>query len=345
MLISYNYIYIMSTEAPNPMQNINIANPLNNARDAIQNTGAAVTESFTSVTSNLKQTTNDLFDSFRNNKYVSGTADFLESNSAIAKVAFLLLILILFTFVLRIGTMIIHSLFAPSTNPIIINGMKRGNQPATFQQHPKYDSSVTILRSKNEQGGVEFTWNTWLFIETVDNEYQHIFHKGDVNLPSNNISRYNNGPGLYVRKKNNMAELRVLMSTYDNPMGADITIPNIPLQKWINVTIRVKHKHLDVYVNNNIVHRHIFQGAPPKQNYGNIYVSQQKGFDGLISNLRYFSRAITGVEIANIVKKGANLKSAGGDSISINPPYFSMRWYLPRYEDTSLNSSDVGNSN
>ena len=333
MLISYNYIYIMSDQ----VQNVNIGNPMERAQNAMQNTGAAVAQSFTSVAGNLKQTTNDLFDSFRNNKYVSGTADFLESNSAIAKVAFLLLILILFTFVLRIGTSIVQSFFAPSPNPIIIKGMKRGNQPVTVLQHPKYDESIPIMRSRNEQGGVEFTWNTWLFIETVNSgRYQHIFHKGDTALKeSTNISQINNGPGLYVRRnpQNNGGELRVIMSTFDNPMGADITIPNIPLQKWINVTIRAKHKHLDVYVNNNIVHRHIFEGSPPKQNYGNVYVAQQKGFDGLISNLRYFSRAITGIEIANIVKAGANLQSADGDSLSINPPYFSMRWYLPKYNN------------
>ena len=277
------------------VQNVNIGNPMERAQNAMQNTGAAVAQSFTSVAGNLKQTTNDLFDSFRNNKYVSGTADFLESNSAIAKVAFLLLILILFTFVLRIGTSIVQSFFAPSPNPIIIKGMKRGNQPVTVLQHPKYDESIPIMRSRNEQGGVEFTWNTWLFIETVNSgRYQHIFHKGDTALKeSTNISQINNGPGLYVRRnpQNNGGELRVIMSTFDNPMGADITIPNIPLQKWINVTIRAKHKHLDVYVNNNIVHRHIFEGSPPKQNYGNVY------------------------------------------SLSINPPYFSMRWYLPKYNN------------
>ena len=328
----------MSDQVQNPIPNVNMGNPMEKAQNAIQNTGAAVSQSFTSVTGNLKQTTSDLFDSFRNNKYVSGTADFLESNSAIAKVAFLLLILILFTFVLRIGTSIVQSFFAPSPNPIIIKGMKRGNQPVTVLQHPKYDESIPIMRSKNENGGVEFTWNTWLFLETTKMgvQYQHIFHKGDTTIKEQtNISQINNGPGLYVRTNPNYngAELRVIMSTFDNPMGADITIPNIPLQKWINVTIRVKHKHLDIYVNNNIVHRHIFEGSPPKQNYGNVYVAQQKGFDGLISNLRYFSRATTGIEIANIVKAGANLKSADGDSLSINPPYFSMRWYLPKYSN------------
>lgn len=317
----------MSNELQAPMQNVN---PINNVKNVMQNTGQAITQNFTSVAGNLKQTTDDLFDSFRNNKFVSGTADFLESNSAIAKVAFLILILILFTFVLRLGTTMIHSFFAPSPNPFLIKGMRRGNQPIRILQHPKYSESIPIMRSKNQNSGIEFTWNTWLFIETVEDEYQHIFHKGDVDGNKEDGSRVNTAPGLYVRKNNNQVELRVLMSSYDHPIGADIKIPNIPLQKWFNVTIRVKHKFLDVYVNNNIAHRHIFEGAPPKQNYGNVYVSQQNGFEGLISNLRYFNRAISGVEIANIVSQGANLQSSGSDSLSINPPYFSMRWYLPK---------------
>lgn len=320
----------MSYEAPaNPIQNlIKNANPVEKAQDVAKNTGEAIT----SAVGNLRQTTSEAFDSFRNNRYVSGTADFLESNSAIAKIAFLLLVLIAFTFVLRLATNLMQSYFAPSPNPILIKGLKRGNQPIIINQHPSDTGSVTIMRSKNESGGIEFTWNTWLFIETVEPKYNHIFHKGDSQLDTDITSKINNGPGLYIRKNTttNDAELRVVMSSFENPKEADIVIPNIPLQKWINVTIRVKHKNLDVYVNNNIVHRHIFQGSPPKQNYGNVYVGQQGGFDGLISNLRYFNRAITGIEVANIVKKGANLKAADGDSVSINPPYLSMRWYLPQ---------------
>ena len=164
----------MSNELQAPMQNVN---PINNVKNAMQNTGQAITQNFTSVAGNLKQTTDDLFDSFRNNKFVSGTADFLESNSAIAKVAFLILILILFTFVLRVGTMMIHSFFAPSPNPFLIKGMRRGNQPIRILQHPKYSESIPIMRSKNQNSGIEFTWNTWLFIETVEDEYQHIFQE------------------------------------------------------------------------------------------------------------------------------------------------------------------------
>ena len=268
------------------------------------------------------------------NRYVSGTTEFLESNSAVAKVAFLLLVLILFTFVLRFATNVLQRIFSPSPHPYLIKGMKRGNQGTTIEQNTKFEESITLIRSKNEDGGVEFTWNTWLFLETVTDKFQHVFHKGDQNISVTNVENIiNNGPSVFIRKNNDQAEIRILMSTFDNPRGADITIPNIPIEKWLNLTVRVKHKHLDVYVNNNIVHRHIFEGSPPKQNYGNVYVSSQGGFNGLISNLRYFSRAITGIEVANIVKKGPNLQSAGGDALATNPPYLSMRWYLPNYEN------------
>jgi hypothetical protein len=323
---------------PNQSQNMNmnINDQMDRAKDTIRNTGEAIAQTVTSVTGNLKQTTDDLFDSFRNNRYVSGTADFLESNSAIAKIAFLFLILILFTFALRVGTSILQRIYSPSPDPFLIKGMKRGNQPTTILQNTKFDDSITLLRSKNEDGGIEFTWNTWLFLETVTPDYQHIFHKGDVintTIEDAIDNMINNGPGLYVRKSHDQAELRILMSTFDNNKGGNITIPNIPIQKWLNITIRVKHKYLDVYINNNIVHRHIFEGAPPKQNYGNVYVSNQGGFSGLISNLRYFNRSITGIEVANIVKDGPNLQSAGDDALATMPPYLSMRWYLPNYEN------------
>ena len=63
----------MNTNPPNPMQNINIGQQMERARDAAQNTGEAVAQTFTSVTGNLKQTTDDLFDSFRNGTAVITT--------------------------------------------------------------------------------------------------------------------------------------------------------------------------------------------------------------------------------------------------------------------------------
>ena len=48
---------------------------------------------------------NNQFNKFSNNSYVSGTRDFLTSNSLVARVAFLILIIILFIFLLRMGSL------------------------------------------------------------------------------------------------------------------------------------------------------------------------------------------------------------------------------------------------
>ena len=47
------------------------------------------------------------FNKFRNNRMVSGTTDFLYSNSLVAKVCFLVLIIILFVIAIRLGSRLI----------------------------------------------------------------------------------------------------------------------------------------------------------------------------------------------------------------------------------------------
>ena len=60
------------------------------------------------------------FNKFRNNRMVSGTTDFLYSNSLVAKVCFLVLIIILFVIAIRLGSRLITWLLSPSKNPILI---------------------------------------------------------------------------------------------------------------------------------------------------------------------------------------------------------------------------------
>ena len=102
------------------------------------------------------------FNKFRNNRMVSGTTDFLYSNSLVAKVCFLVLIIILFVIAIRLGSRLITWLLSPSKNPILINGLRKGTKAARIYQDPKVADSIPILRSVNEREGLEFTWSVWL---------------------------------------------------------------------------------------------------------------------------------------------------------------------------------------
>jgi hypothetical protein len=54
------------------------------------------------------------------------------------------------------------------------------------------------------------------------------------------------------------------------------------------------------------------------------------GFDGYISDLRYFSYSLGTNEISTLTKKGANTKmSSTNKSMSLKyPDYLSLRWYF-----------------
>ena len=177
---------------------------------------------------------------------------------------------------------------------------------------------------------MEFTYSTWLYFEDDNFENagtpSHIFSKGGLgNIAAGgdlNGMAAQNGPGLYLDGTEN--KLIVVMQTYES-VGEIITIPDIPIKKWLSVIIRLENRNLDVYINGTIVIRHELEHVP-KQNYSDVYISQNGGFSGEQSSLRYFNRALTSMEIQNMVQKGPNM-SAGGVS-SPFPPYLSTRWFF-----------------
>ena len=246
----------------------------------------------------------------------------LESDGVLAKKVFLIVIIFVFLLLLRIGANIIFYLFKPDVSPHLIDGMVDAQHMLIFKQN----SPTIIQRSENATSGIEFTWSIWLNIHKLDNVavYQHIFHKGNSNLALNGLNFPNNAPGLYIKPDTN--ELVVIMNTF-NVINEEIDIPNIPLNKWINVIIRCRENILDVYINGTIT-RSINLGGVPKQNYGDVYVAQNGGFQGNISNLWYYSYALGTAEIQNIVTRGPNTYMATASTTSNITDYLSLRWFF-----------------
>lgn len=270
--------------------------------------------------------------------YLQGSSkEFLQSNSIVAKFAFLIMVLVLFIVALRLGASILTWLFTPSSNPILIKGMINAKQMMRIEQDPSTPGAIPILRSVNENEGLEFTWSVWIFVDDFtykQNEYKHVFHKGNdnINLSGDSIGlNYpNNGPGLYITPHTN--NLVVIMNTFDK-IKEEVVIKDLPLNKWVNVIIRVSNQHvLDVYINGVLTKRHQLKSVP-KQNYGDVFVSMNGGFSGYTSELRYFDIAIGTNKIQSIVETGPNMKMIGGDMKGTKPQYLSSRWYFAGTND------------
>ena len=259
-----------------------------------------------------------------------GTKEFLESNSMIARLSFILLLLLGFIVLLRIGVNILTWYYSPGKNVHFIDGMQAANQQRRFIQDPSIDGAKTIIRSNNEDQGIEFTWSVWLFIEDIPagaGKYRHIFHKGDspVKVGEEGIIYPNNGPGLYLAPNTN--NLYVIMSTY-NDYKEEVMVPGIPLQKWVNVIVRVKNKTMDIYVN-GVITQSITLNGVPKQNFGDVWMCANGGFDGYVSNLWYYAEAIGVSKIADINRKGPNRKMLGQSGMEDKKrDFLSLRWYF-----------------
>jgi len=274
---------------------------------------------------------------FSSKKYLSGTKEFLKSNSIVAKFAFLLLVLLIFVILLRLGSSLLSWLFSHKQNPILIDGMVDAKQMLRIPQNPSINGAIPILRSNDQTDGLVFTWSVWIYIEELQyrqNEYKHIFHKGndDINVTTVPIgmNQPNNAPGLYIAPNTN--DLVVVMNTFDN-INEEVIIPDIPISKWVNVIIRVDDQHkLDVYINGRLARRHILNGVP-KQNYGDVFVSMNGGFSGYTSELRYFAEAIGTNKIQSIVDAGPNMTMNGSSLTSSKPHYLSLRWFFSGSND------------
>ena len=263
-----------------------------------------------------------------------GSRGFLESNSLVAKFAFLILVIFAFIILLRAGISLIAYLLKPSPSPHLFTGMIDATQMIVYPQDPSSNGAVTIYRSVNATDGLEFTWSTWIFINNLQTNagiFKHIFSKGNSNVQQDGLIQPNNAPGLYIAPDTN--DLVVLMNTF-NVINEEITIPDIPLNKWVNIILRCQNTTLDVYINGTIT-RSVELTGVPKQNYGDVYVAMNGGFNGYISNLWYYNYALGTAAIQNLVAKGPNTNMIGSTGMNDkNADYLSLRWFF--YGDNDM---------
>ncbi len=307
-----------------PQQSIGekIQNSLPNPNQLATNVGATLSGVKASVTNSLNE--------FSSAKVLNAGNDFAQSNSIVAKFAFLVLVVIGFMLLYRIGVIILSIFLAPSDNPYLIKGMIDGGDTGEIPQDPRSKTYGYIQPSVDGQTGAEFTYSVWISLKdvagSVDN-YKRIFNKGTVTTDSNKVAPINNAPGLYVSQDTAGTGnvLKVYMDTVGtsgNKDTKDISINQIPFNKWVHVAIRLQNKILDVYINGEMTKR-VELPSMVKQNAGSVYYG---GFTGKLSNLRYYSYALNIMELKRIVWYGPD-ESASSNVTRPSTVGMSRDWY------------------
>jgi hypothetical protein len=197
--------------------------------------------------------------------------------------------------------------------------------------------------SDNERTGAEFTYSFFLWINP--NSFKehdgllHIFHKGHPNpFPLM-------GPGVFL--KNNENKLRVYMNS-SKTWNNYIDVENIPVKKWVHICIIARNNAVEIYINGNIAKKLNMEGGTLYQNFGNLYLFKSnsmpsissptvpsagsepfdiKGtYSGSLSNLYYFSYALSYTEIQSVIAEGPSAKTETRNEDA--PPYLADNWWV-----------------
>jgi hypothetical protein len=203
-------------------------------------------------------------------------------------------------------------------SPLLVEGTKNGKQAMVISQDPNHSNYIPINRSVNKEG-IEFSYSYWFVISDLtykQGEWKHIFHKG------NSTSYPNRAPGVWIHPNNNI--IRVYMNTLKEILEY-VDIDNIPLRKWVHMSVIVKNRSLSIYINGFLKIRKELSSLP-RQNYGNVWVNLFGGFDGYVSQLQYFDHALEAADVQSAVSAGP----AQGSCIDTKekPPYLDDSWWL-----------------
>lgn len=227
-----------------------------------------------------------------------------------------------------------------------------------FEQNPNISGHNTLQLSNNERTGIEFSYTFFMQVDPSnfkagDAGLLHIFHKGSPKqFPLL-------GPGVYMDNAKNT--LHVIMNSYDTWFNI-ASVDNIPVSKWVFVTISCRGSELLIYINGNIKTRITFATTPPYQNYQNIYAfSNQRvtqpatipsmqalitkdnnivhdmngmkvmgAMSGMLSRLYYFNYALSYSEINSLMNQGPSTTIASAQN-GMTTPYLRDDWWTANF--------------
>jgi hypothetical protein len=81
-------------------------------------------------------------------------------------------------------------------------------------------------------------------------------------------------------------------------------VPNVPIQKWVNLIVNVYGRSMDIYIDGKLVRTCLLPGVASVNNNSNIYVTPAGGFNGWTSKFQYYPNPINPQQAWNIYTQG-----------------------------------------
>jgi hypothetical protein len=193
---------------------------------------------------------------------------------------------------------------------------KRYNEPILIDQ--PVDATVSRMipaSSIPSSNSNEFTINFWMFVRDWNYNYEQpkcVLYYGDPDCKQASplVFLYPNTNNLMIRMAENNPNNNKSMNpfscndvdTFDVKKPCDVS--NIPLQRWVQISIVLWNTTTDVYVNGKLARSCTSPNVPKMMNGQNIYIGQGGGFNGYISRLKYYNYSVSSRDIYALYRGG-----------------------------------------
>ena len=129
-------------------------------------------------------------------------------------------------------------------------------------------------------GGITWTYNFWIYV----NDWKYRFGEKKYIIQSENVN-------VWLGEKT--PNLHIGTNLFNSKKNKVITFENIPLQKWLNISIILDNRNLDLFINKELYRSIFFDEVPEQKSVTNLVVFPNGGLSGYISQLRYFTYNIS----------------------------------------------------
>lgn len=169
-------------------------------------------------------------------------------------------------------------------------------------------------------GGLEYSFSLWVYLASWDYKFNQqkiiLYWKGktikdEIILNCKCLDKCST-----IKKRSMIGKyggLKVFLCEKENNLGVSISlldgseetvyIKNFPIQKWMNIIIVLKLRNFDIFLNGSLYGNRFLENLPLFGKH-KLLINPVGGFDGYVSNLKYYNRAINYSEIKKIFKGG-----------------------------------------
>jgi len=194
----------------------------------------------------------------------------------------------------------------------LLSGPQDGTQASTV-------SAASAPLSASDKGSYGMQW--WMYVKDWNYGYgkeKEVVVRSDPSNPA----IYN--PRVVLHPTENALKIYVSVFPSDNSSGTSepspansvgatddvfiCDVPNIPLQTWFSVSVSVFTRNLDVYIDGKLV-KSCFLSGVPKPAAGDIQITPNGGFSGILCNFAHSSGMLQPADALNFYNKDTTCRS------------------------------------